>query len=209
MTRTMNPNRRARGRYRAAPGVVSSSRRRPRLRLRLPGIRTLLGATAALSIGVGGAVVAAGGSYAYLNATVAVGDGGSIASGTAALTLTRGAGAATSALTIPAAVYAGMLPGDIVNQSITLTNAGNTTLLVTASATSDGAWDTRVASGACPATQLGTTALGTTPVSYATLAAAGTSTVCLQVVLPASAPAATMNTSITYTVTFDGTQVAS
>jgi len=174
----------------------------------MPGIRALLTAVVALSVGVGGAVAAAGGSYAYLNSTATYGSGGTVSSGTAALTLQRGSAAATSALTIPASDYANMLPGDIVGQPIVLRNAGDVPLAVTVNATSDGAWETRVAPGACPATGLlGSAALTPTAVNYATLAAGASSTFCLQVVLPASAPASAMNTSLGYTVTLTGTQV--
>ncbi|PZQ91986.1 MAG: hypothetical protein DI534_03340 [Leifsonia xyli] len=207
----MNPNRNTRGTHSAPPVVVSSARRR---RLRAPGIRGVLAAAVALSVGVGAAVVAAGGSYAYLNATASYGSGGTIASGNAALTLTRGTDPATSTLTIPDSVYEKMLPGDIVNQSLTLTNTGTTPLAVTASITSDGAWETRVAPGACPTvsgTQLSTAALTSSPTAYgaSSLAAGAASAFCLQVVLPSSAPGGTMNTTLGYTVTFDGTQVAS
>lgn len=203
----MNPNQKRAGREASSQTVVTSPSRR-RL-LRVPGIRGILSIAGALGAGVAIAVLAAGGSYAYLNFTVPTTSGGTLNAGTAGVTLARGTDPATTALTIPASVYQRMLPGDIVNQSLTIANTGTVDLAMVVTATSDGAWETRAQPGACPAGVLPTTAFTTTPVSYGTLPAGTSAAFCLQVVLPAGAPAATENTSISYTVTFDGTQVAS
>ncbi|MFT4029787.1 MAG: hypothetical protein QM675_07920 [Protaetiibacter sp.] len=203
----MNPNR-TRGGHEAASqlGVSSPSRRRMP---RVPGIRGVLSITAALGAGVAAAVLAAGGSYAYLNVTVDAGaNGATITAGTSGLTLQRGSDSASSTLTIPASVYADMLPGDVVSQSLVLANTGSAPQSVTATITSDGAWETRIATGACSGT-LSTTALTTTPVALTSLATAASQTICLQVLLPTTAPAATAGTSLSYTLTLSGTQVTS
>jgi hypothetical protein len=176
--------------------------------MRMPGIRGLLTMAAGLGVGVSMAVLAAGGSYAYLNVTVPTGAGGTITAGTSGLTLKRGADAATSALTIPATDFANMLPGDVVSQQLTLANTGNVAQAVTAVASNDGAWETRIATGTCPET-LETAALTAAPISLATLGVAASQTLCLQVTLPITAPAGTMGTGVGFTVTLSGSQVAS
>jgi len=187
----MNRTRTHAGREATQQSVVSSPSRRRRVRT--PGIRGLLSIAAAIGVGISIAVLAAGGSYAYLNVTVT--------------TLKRGADPATSTLTIPASVYANMLPGDVVSQTLTLANTGDARQAVTALITSDGAWETRIAPAACAGTLM-TTALSSTPVSLTTLAAGASQAICVQVVLPVSAPGATMGTSLGYTLTLSGTQVA-
>ncbi|MBN9141355.1 MAG: hypothetical protein J0H23_11065 [Micrococcales bacterium] len=202
----MNRTRTHAGREATQQSVVSSPSRRRRVRT--PGIRGLLSIAAAIGVGISIAVLAAGGSYAYLNVTVTTGATGStITAGTSGLTLKRGADPATSTLTIPASVYANMLPGDVVSQTLTLANTGDARQAVTALITSDGAWETRIAPAACAGTLM-TTALSSTPVSLTTLAAGASQAICVQVVLPVSAPGATMGTSLGYTLTLSGTQVA-
>lgn len=201
----MNPNLTRRGREASSQTVVSSPSRR---RLRAPGIRGLLSIAGALGAGVSIAVLAAGGSYAYLNVTVPAGaSGGTITAGTSSLTLKRGSDAATSTLTIPASTYANMLPGDVVNQPLTLAGPGNVSQLVTAAITDDGVWETRVATGACTGTLPGAP-LTTTPVSLTTLAAGATQTICVQVTLPATAPSAAMGANLSYTLTLSGAEVS-
>lgn len=202
----MNPNLTRRGRTASSQTVISSPSRR---RLRAPGIRGLLSIAGALGAGVSIAVLAAGGSYAYLNVTVPTGAaGGTITAGTSSLTLKRGSDAATSTLTIPASAYANMLPGDVVNQPLTLAGPGNVGQIVTAAITDDGPWETRIATGVCTGTLPGAP-LTATPVSLTTLAAGATQTICVQVTLPSGAPASAMGTNLTYTLSLSGSQVAS
>ena len=199
----MNPNQKREGREAAPPMVVDSPSRRRRMRA--PGVRGLLSVAGALAVGISIAVLAAGGSYAYLNVTVPTSASGTISAGSSSLTLKRGADPATSALTLPAAQK--MLPGDVVSHTLTLANPGNVPQSITAVVSDDGAWETRIGLGAC-AGPLGTTALSAAPVSFMTLAAGASQTVCVQIALPANAPVTAMNTGLGYTVTLDGKQVA-
>lgn len=201
----MNPNLTRRGRRASSQTVISSPSRR---RLRAPGIRGLLSIAGALGAGVSIAVLAAGGSYAYLNVTIPSGaSGGTITAGTSSLTLKRGTDAATSTLTIPASTYANMLPGDVVNQPLTLAGPGNVSQVVTAAITDDGPWETRIATGTCTGT-LPSAPLTATPVSLTTLAAGATQTICVQVTLPASAPASAMGANLNYTLALSGAEVS-
>jgi hypothetical protein len=202
----MNPNRKRDGRQAGTHTVISSPSRRRRMRA--PGVRALLSIAGALAAGVAMAVLAAGGSYAYLNVTVPTGAGGTVSAGTSSLTLKRGADPATSTLTIPASVYASMLPGDVVSQTLTLANVGDVAQSVSAVATDDGAWETRISPAACAGT-LTSAPVSTTAVAFTTLAVGASRSICVQVTLPASAPASAMGTTVGYTLTLSGTQVPS
>lgn len=181
-------------------------------RIRLTPSR-ILGAAGALAAGVLGATLAAGGSYAYLNATATVSaSGGTITAGTAALLLQLGAGTPAASVTPPASQYANMLPGDIVNQVITVSNTGHAALNVTAAVSADGAWETRLVTGACPAagTVIPGAALTTTPSTSGYIVAGASAAICVQVVLPTAAPAAgTEAGTASFVLTLDGTQATS
>lgn len=170
--------------------------------------RGVLTATAAIAVGIVVAVGATAGSYAYLNATSSVGqEGVRVTASTALITLQRGIDPPTSALLIPAAVYR-MLPGDIVNQTLTVADSGMVELALYASVTDDGPWETRLALGACPASGvLSGAALGVQGRLFATEARNSGELICLQVLLPASVSASVENTAVTFTVTIDAVQI--
>lgn len=186
--------------------LESQSARRTGLRI-TPG-RIAAGAVAVLT-GVVLAAATAAGSYAYLNSTAAVGtSGATVAAGTSAITLQSGSGVPTSNLTLPNTVWNRMLPGDVVGQTITVTNSGDTALAgsVRLAATSS-PWEIRVDLGACPSGQIAGGALGTTSSASATIPAGASATLCIQATLPTSAPSNTQGTSPAMTLIVDGVQV--
>lgn len=170
--------------------------------------RGVLTTAAALAAGVVVAVGATAGSYAYLNSTSVVGQAGvRVSASTSLLTLQRGADAPAASIALPAAQYR-LLPGDIVNQNLALTHTGNVRILLYSLVADDGPLETRVASGACPASGVVTgpaiTAQGNV---FATGAPNSTGPICLQVLLPASAPASVENATLSYTVRIDAYQI--
>ena len=180
--------------------------RRPRLRVSLtPG--RIAASAAAILIGVLGAAGTAAGSFAYLNTTVPVGTASTVTAGTSALTLQQGAGAATTNLTLTNTVWNRMLPGDFVGQAITINNTGDTPLAISTRLSSLVAWDIRVASGACPGSQLSGAAQTTTSTSLSTIAAGASATVCIQAVLPTTAANTVQGTNPVVTLVVDGVQV--
>lgn len=170
--------------------------------------RGVLTATAAIAVGIVIAVGATAGSYAYLNATSSVGqEGVRVTASTTAITLQRGIDPPTSSLVIPATVYR-MLPGDVVNQTLTIADSGMAELGLYASVTDDGPWEARVALGACPASGiLSSAALVAQGRLFATEARNSGELMCLQVLLPASVAASVENTALTFTVTIDAVQI--
>lgn len=170
--------------------------------------RGVLTTAAALAAGVVVAVGATAGSHAYLNTTADVGQPGvTVASSTSLLTLKRDPDPAGTSIVLPAANFR-MLPGDIVNQNLTLTHTGNVTILLYAVVVDDGPWETRVAGGACPASGVvngpAVTAQGNV---FASGPPNSTGTICVQILLPASAPASIENTSISFSVRIDAYQL--
>ncbi|WP_144276223.1 hypothetical protein [Demequina sp. NBRC 110053] len=178
-------------------------------RRRAPRARGVLATAVALAVGISGAVLAAGGSYAYLNAATPMGDSGTVSSGSARLLVSQGGGAPAGSVSIPASVFQNMLPGDVASRQLVLHNTGVVPLRVSARLDATRAWDVRLAAGTCPTTTLPGAALGTTSSTVVTALQPGaTATVCLQLVLPTSAPSTTEGTAATYAVTLDGIQVA-
>ncbi|TQL47641.1 hypothetical protein FB562_0707 [Homoserinimonas aerilata] len=144
-----------------------------------------------------------GGSYASWSAA-APAAAGIITSGSLTLKVNS-----QTSVALPAAGFQGMLPGDRRTQNVTLSTTGNvaSTLTVTGTVGGNG-HQVRVASGACTTTAISGSALGATPVNLGTLAPTDTTTVCVEVMLPASAPAAAQGRTTDFTLTFVATQKA-
>lgn len=185
--------------------------RRPSIRrvgfgLRVSPVR--IAATAgAILLGVCAAAGTAAGSFAYLNSTVQVGTASTVTAGTSTLTLQSGANPAGTSITLPTTVWNRMLPGDIVGQTVTVRNTGDTPLAVSTRLSVASAWEFRVASGACPVTQIPGAALSTTATAWATVAAGASPTMCIQAVLPTTAANAIQGTSPVLSLIVDGVQV--
>jgi alternate signal-mediated exported protein len=172
--------------------------RAPRIRV---GMRSLLASAAAVLAGVLIAVAGTSGSFALWNQAAPIADA-SVTSGSLALTIKYGSGAAGSTAAIPSANWSKMLPGDFVNQQVTLTSTGSVSANLTASIGSPTSpFQVRMASGTCPSTLLATTALATTASSLGTLAAGASQTYCVQVTLPASAASGAAGASNAFTIT--------
>ncbi|TXK17067.1 hypothetical protein [Homoserinibacter sp. GY 40078] len=199
MPRTRQPAHPPRGRR----STEGARRRLPRVTL-----GRIFGATAAVIVGTMAAVVAAGGSYAYLNASAVVGQtGAAVTAGTSTLLVQRGSDAAAATVVLPSSLFQGMLPGDVVNQTLTVLNTGDADLQVTAALTGTSAWETRVAVGACPSSgTLPGGALTTVPSASGGLAAGTSAAICLQVVLPATAPASAEGTTTSFSLVLTGSQ---
>ncbi|HWM34701.1 MAG TPA: hypothetical protein VNR36_10730 [Pseudolysinimonas sp.] len=167
------------------------------------GVRAALATSAAVLAGVLLAVAGTAGSYALWNTTAPITDA-TITSGSLAITVKYGSGAAGSSVSLPAAT--GLLPGDYVNQEVTVANTGSipATLSVKLGATVP--YEIRVAAGACPAGVLSGAALTTTAVSYGTMPANVSSVACVQVLLPASAAASVQGTASPFTITITAAQ---
>lgn len=184
---------------------------RPSIRRIRVGVRVTPGrvaaTAAAILLGVLTAAGTAAGSFAYLNATAAVGAAATVNAGTGTLTLQSGANPAGSAITLPSTIWNKMLPGDIVGQTVTVANTGDTTLAVSTRLNAVSAWEFRVASGACPVTQIPGAALSTVSTSYATINASANSIMCIQAVLPTTAPNSAQGTNPVLQLIVDGVQV--
>lgn len=180
--------------------------RRIRIRVRVtPG--RIAATAAAILLGVFAAAGTAAGSFAYLSASAPVGTASTVTAGTSALTLQQGAGVPSSSITLGATVWNRMLPGDIVGQTVTVANTGDTPLAVSTRLSAVSAWEFRVASGACPVTQIPGAALTTTSSAYATIAAGADSIMCIQAVLPTTAPDSAQGTNPVLQLIVDGVQV--
>jgi hypothetical protein len=187
-------------------GGPRPSIRRIRLGLRVtPG--RIAATAAAIMLGVFAAAGTAAGSFAYLNSTAQVGTVSTVTAGTSALTLQSGANPAGAYIALNAAVWNKMLPGDIVGQTITVNNTGDTPLAVSTRLSVASAWEFRVASGACPVTQIPGAALSTTSTAWATVAAGASPTMCIQAVLPTTAANAIQGTTPVLSLIVDGVQV--
>ncbi len=183
-----------------------ASRRRVDVRVRItPG--RIAATAAAILLGVFAAAGTAAGSFAYLNATAQVGTVSTVTAGTSALTLQSGANPAAASITLPATVWNRMLPGDIAGQTVTVNNTGDTPLAVSTRLSAASAWQFRVATGACPVTQLPGAALSTTSTAYATINAGANSVMCIQAVLPTTAANAVQGTAPVLSLIVDGVQV--
>ncbi|WP_297082420.1 TasA family protein [uncultured Demequina sp.] len=190
---------------------IHSGRLNPvvRTRVRAPSARGLLATAVALVVGISGAVLAAGGSYAYLNATTPAGDAATITAGSAELLVSHGGGTPAQTVAIPATGLQSMLPGDRAQRQFVLHNTGVVPLDVSAFTLESTAWELRAASGACGGAALpGAPLDGVSTTIVPSLAAGATATVCLEVRLPAAAPAGSENSSGSFTITLDGIQVA-
>lgn len=180
--------------------------RRIRLRLKVTPARIAASAAAVL-LGVLAAAGTAAGSFAYLNATAPIGTASTVTAGTSSMTLQQGAGAAATSITLNSTVWNHMLPGDIVGQTFTLNNTGDTPLAVSARLSAVSAWEYRIAIGACPATQIPGAALATTSSATSTIAAGASATACIQAVLPTSAPNSAQGTAPVVSLVLDGVQI--
>lgn len=189
------------GRHVAAPRR-SSSRRSP--------IRRLLSASAGLLAGVAIAVIAAGGTYAYLSSTATVPSGARLTAGSAALSVSTPLSLPTTAL----------YPGFAVAGSAVVTNTGTVPLVLRSQGLTPPAVGTPftgaltvgvavVANAAACTTAVSPTVSGTfaAPPSgdLGTLAVGASATVCVRASLPAAAPANAANTgSASFAVLVDG-----
>lgn len=184
---------------------------RPSVRRMRFGLRVTPGrvaaTAAAILLGVFAAAGTAAGSFAYLSASAPVGTVSTVTAGTSALTLQSGANPAGTSIVLPTAPWNRMLPGDIVGQVVTVANTGDTPLAVSTRLSALSAWEFRVASGACPVTQIPGAALSTTSTSYATIAVGANSTMCIQAVLPTTAPNSAQGTNPVLQLIVDGVQV--
>lgn len=164
--------------------------------------------SAAVLLGVFAAAGTAAGSFAYLNSTAQTTAGSTVTAGTAALTLQQGAGAASSNITLGSTVWNRMLPGDVVGQTITVNNTGDTALAVSARLGAASAWEIRVVQGACPATVIPGAALTTSSSASGSLAAGASATLCVQALLPTTAAASVQGTTPVTSLLLDGVQTA-
>jgi hypothetical protein len=194
------------GRHVLDAGSRSSVRRVRLARPRLTPAKIAMSAAAVL-LGVLAAAGTAAGSFAYLNSTAVVGNASTISAGTSVLTLQQGAGVPSSNLTLSNTVWNRMLPGDFAGQAVTINNTGDVPLAISTRLSGAIAWDVRVASGACPVTQLTGATQTTTSTSLSTIAAGASATVCIQAVLPTSAANTVQGTSPVVSLTVDGVQV--
>jgi hypothetical protein len=190
---------------------VQEGGRRPSIRRIRVGLQVTPGriaaTAAAILLGVLAAAGTAAGSFAYLSASAPVGTASTVTAGTSSLTLQSGANPAAASITLPNTVWNRMLPGDIAGQTVTVNNTGDTPLAVSARMNAASAWEFRVASGACPATQLPGAALSTTSAAWATVAAGASQTMCIQAMLPVSAANAVQGTTPVLSLIVDGVQI--
>src|SRR4051812_34412603 len=196
---------------RPRPRRLSAIRPRARRLLLIlrPTPRGALAGAAALTAGILVAAGLAAGSYAFLNSQATVTSAVTIKSGNLALTVQYGAGAAGSTTTIPTTAWATMLPGDFVGQQFTLASTGTAGSTLTARLSAASAWQIRIASWACPATQLTSAPLTTTAAAAGSILGNATSTICVQAALPATAAATVAGTTSAFTIIIDSTQVPS
>lgn len=155
------------------------------------------------------AVLGAGGSYAYLNASAPVSAATTIKSGTATLTV--------STLSLPTSV---LYPGVTVSAPVTVTNIGDVPLALRMAGFTPPAPATTLSAslsiglyvGACPVVPAPTwtAVLNTTPVVTSlgkTLPVGGSTILCVSVTLPLSAPATTQGLSAAnFGIVIDGIQ---
>lgn len=185
--------------------------RRPSIRRIRVGVRVTPGriaaTAAAILLGVFAAAGTAAGSFAYLNSTAQIGTTSTVTAGTSALTLQSGANPAGSSIALNAAVWNKMLPGDLVGQTVTVNNTGDSALAVSNRLSVASAWEFRVATGACPVTQIPGAALSTSSTAWATVAAGASQTMCVQALLPTTTANAIQGTTPVLSLVVDGVQV--
>ncbi len=154
----------------------------------------LLAATATLVVACSLGILAAGGTYAYLNASAVASTSAILKAGTASLSLSAGA-----------VNLANIYPGQTRTGVYTVTNTGDVALtLAVASITGTSAANGLVATlgaGTCSGTQ---TSSG--PLSVPTLAKGATTTICLTVSMPTTAPVSARNLTSSVTVVVEGVQ---
>jgi len=161
-------------------------RHRARQRVNL---RALIGTSSAIAAASVLAVGLSGGSYALWvdnNAAPA----GTVQSGSIGI---------STASSFTAANWSNMLVGESVRQPFTVTNTGTIPVTLSATATTNVSFAIRVASGACPVTDLTGTPASTSATALGTLAVGATRTLCLQVTAVAGATSAT-NSAFVVTV---------
>lgn len=166
--------------------------------------RPMIGGMLASVAAIAGASViaagAAGGTFALWNGQQPI-TSATIQTGTMGLTVNGGPTAA-----VDGTAWAGLLPGDVVWQEITLKNTGNVSGTVTASTT--GAFSpllVHLKKGSCDSTVIGGASSTVSPTNLGVFTATEQSIVCLQVTMPATAAASVQGTNQSFTVTFTST----
>lgn len=145
------------------------------------------------------AVIAAGGSYAMLTSSAPL-PGGTIRSGSLSLTVNDVASYALAGTN-----WSGLLPGDVVQQSVIVKNTG--TVPGTVSALTSGAYGpllVHVKKGACSATITGASST-VSPTDLGSFAGGEASTVCVQVTLPGTVANTFQGANQTFTVALTST----
>lgn len=169
-------------------------------------LKSMVTVTVAISL----SILAAGGTYAYLNSaqTVAVGTAG----GTSATIKSGSAGLVASTNTI---AFAGIYPGVIQSADFSVSASGSADLILSVtSVTGQGTngLDVKVAPGTCaaPGTAIATGSLGVKAVAATTYDATTTPAsnvpLCLVVTMAASAPASAVGTTTSIVVNLTGDQ---
>lgn len=178
---------------------MSSRTTRPRHRAmpaHRPGIGGMLASASAIAGASLLAALAAGGTTALWNGERPIPDA-TVQAGTLGLAVDGAASAV-----VDGTAWSGLLPGDVVSQQLTLENTGNVPETVLAA--TSGAFGpllVHLAKGAC-GTTIGGVSSTVAPTNLGAFAAAEQSVVCLQVTMPASAPAGAQGASQSFTVTF-------
>ena len=179
----------------------SSARHRAAAASRRPTIKGMLASASAAGAASLIAVVAAGGTYALWDGQQAI-PAATIASGSMGLTVNNLASAP-----INTAPWSTLLPGDVVWQEVTVKNTGTVSGIVTASTTDAGPLLVHVKKAACSVV-IGGTSSTVSPVSLGTFTASEAATVCVQVTMPANAPAVAQGTAYSFIVTFTSTSTS-
>ena len=163
-----------------------------------PTIKGMLASASAIAGASVIAVCAAGGTYALWNGEQSIPEA-SVTSGTTGLTV-------NGQLTAPidGLAWSKMLPGDVISQQVTVKNTGNVPGVVTASTTGGGPLVVHLKKNACSGTISGTSST-LSSVTLGTFNASESSIVCVQVTMPANAPAGAQGANQSFTVTFTTT----
>ncbi len=159
-------------------------------------LTTLFAVTAAVAIAIVASIAVSGGTFALWSNTQNV-SAGTVSSGTITLTVNSGSTVALSGTT-----WSTLLPGDSVQQQVTLKNTGNVSATVSGTTTGlFGPLLVHTAKGACAGTLSGTSST-VSPTTIGTFAAGETATACIQVSLPLTAANAAQGTSQSFTLTY-------
>lgn len=159
----------------------------------------MLASTAAVAGASIIAVCAAGGTYALWSGQKPIASA-TIQTGTMGLTVDGGASAV-----VDGTAWSNLLPGDVVLQEVTLQNTGNVPDTVSASTTGAfGPLLVHLRKGACAAIIVGTSSTDS-PTDLGVFAVGESTLVCIQVTMPATAPANVQSTNQSFTVTFTST----